>query len=253
MISEGCLRTKNLNKYMLRLGIFALISEIPFDLAFMQYPTYQSLRINLISWTNVFYTLFFGVVCVNVYEKLKAKKNPLIAYSALIFVPVCAFTLLTGNLIVGAILFALYTASVILLAIYLPVGDSEKPVAILRKIGALIPTLPIICGVFQLDTDYGVFAVILIFALYLAKEKNIRLIVLSVWLICEYGFLSLGGVFSASGFSVQNLMSLIFALLSAAIISAYNGKQGKPVKWAFYWFYPVHIAALAFISIVIVK
>ena len=33
LIAEGCLHTKNLRRYILRLALFAVISEVPFDLA----------------------------------------------------------------------------------------------------------------------------------------------------------------------------------------------------------------------------
>ncbi len=68
LVAEGCVHTKDIKKYLLRLGAFALISEIPFDLAFIG-------KINFISNTNVFYTFFLGVASVVIYEKYIKVKN----------------------------------------------------------------------------------------------------------------------------------------------------------------------------------
>lgn len=57
LISEGLLHTSNVKKYMLRLLLFALISEVPFDLAFqgaIYYPQKQ----------NIFFTLFLGLAAI---------------------------------------------------------------------------------------------------------------------------------------------------------------------------------------------
>lgn len=64
-LSEGYTHTKNLYKYIFRLFVFAIISQIPFML--FQY----SMGINLS--LNVFFTLLFGLLAIFIYDKTKYK------------------------------------------------------------------------------------------------------------------------------------------------------------------------------------
>lgn len=55
LLVEGFLRTKNLKKYMLRMTLFALLSEVPFDLVFTGQPVYWG-------YQNVMVTLLIALL-----------------------------------------------------------------------------------------------------------------------------------------------------------------------------------------------
>ncbi len=68
LLTEGLLHTRNVKKYLLRLGIFALLSDIPFDLAFRQ-------RFFAWDYQNVFFTLCFGLLGLSLWRLLTEKKD----------------------------------------------------------------------------------------------------------------------------------------------------------------------------------
>lgn len=65
LIVEGFIHTRDVKKYGIRLLIFAIVSEIPFDYAFF----------GGINWThqNIFFTLFVGIIVLYFLEKQKEK------------------------------------------------------------------------------------------------------------------------------------------------------------------------------------
>lgn len=67
LLVEGFIHTSNAKKYAIRLFAFALISEIPFDLAF-------SSKVLEFNYQNVFFTLAIGFVTLMVYKKVEEKE-----------------------------------------------------------------------------------------------------------------------------------------------------------------------------------
>ena len=65
LLVQGFLHTSNLKKYMIRMGVFALLSEVPFDLARTGYWLDLGRQ-------NVFITLFLGLytVCLSKHSSL---------------------------------------------------------------------------------------------------------------------------------------------------------------------------------------
>jgi len=65
LIAQGCVHTKNIGKYLARLGLLAIVSEPFFDMAFWGGD------INFLRNTNIFYTLFLGAATVAILEKAR--------------------------------------------------------------------------------------------------------------------------------------------------------------------------------------
>lgn len=66
LIEEGYIHTRSVNRYMIRLGVFAILSEIPFDLAFHgELLEFQN--------QNIFFTLLLGLVAIKIYDQFKER------------------------------------------------------------------------------------------------------------------------------------------------------------------------------------
>ena len=85
-ISEGYSYTKNIKKYLLRLLLFAFISQIPFNL-------FQSLFTDTYN-LNIFFTLFLGLLAICIYEKLDSYKNKN-TNKYLYIINICSFILIS--------------------------------------------------------------------------------------------------------------------------------------------------------------
>lgn len=72
LLVEGFFRTGDRRKYMMRMAVFALVSEIPFDLVF-QIKGGKLTAAKLLGYQNVMLTLLLGLVLMYLYEWIKMK------------------------------------------------------------------------------------------------------------------------------------------------------------------------------------
>lgn len=67
LLVTGFMHTRNVWKYALRLGVFALLSEVPFDLAFSGSWMYMG-------YQNVFFTLLIGLLVMIFLDRVEKQK-----------------------------------------------------------------------------------------------------------------------------------------------------------------------------------
>jgi len=243
MIAQGCKHTGNIWKYMLRLGIFAIISEIPYDMALRSETSF-------ISNTNIYYTLFIGTACIAFYEILKSKLTALKPSKE------------STNEQTSEQKSEQTIAQTIEQMIEPESGTTSKliPAALLLLLMIPVSLLTLLVG-----NDYGMLGVTCILVFYFAKPENrlTRTIAATCIVTYMYGLpviraymASNVGIDNASG-PLQAIMmrvpigllgNFVFVLISVILILLYNGKQGPKIKWAFYAFYPAHLAVLAVIK-----
>ena len=257
LIAEGCRHTRSREKYLLRLGLFALISEIPFDLAF--YPQLRTgiLWRDFLHITNVFYTMFFAVACIHIWETLRRQSRTLQLAGAGFF---------GACLIFWAYLLLNVTASatpfVLMILVYLAglltachtLGKREtRESDWLGNCLCILPLLPIFFLSEVVDCDYSVFGVVLICLIYLAKDRKLQIGVLTLGVFYEYGWESWlrPVVLWGNNFRWNPVGSLCFALLAVGLVCLYNGRRGRNIKWLFYGVYPVHIALLTLLRVIL--
>lgn len=183
LLAEGFFHTRSRGKYALRLGVFCLISEIPFDIAFND-PANGFLELGS---QNVFFTLLLGFLAMWVCESLPER------WPAGVRIP--------------------------------------AQIAVVVLLGA---------GAELLETDYGLFGVCLIAALYWGRR----------WpgLGKPWQQAVLGSVAVLCYCCLKDNWIELWAVFGLLLTLCYDGRRGRGLKWFFYFFYPVHLLALGLLN-----
>ena len=235
LLVQGFMHTRSRLRYAVRLGLFALISEVPFDMAFKN--TYFTM-----SYQNVFFTLFLGFLFMCAADFIYKKHiAPWLGYLGIVLSSVavgffCAIVINNIGYSYFALTpldgFKLLVLSAILAAITVIVEIlicRKKPFEELSKFSLtlLALTVFVICAG-ALSTDYsagGVLAIAVAYAFRENKSKSIVGAVITLALTC--GFIE------------------AIAIVDYFFVQKYNGEKGKSMKYFFYAFYPCHLLIIA--------
>lgn len=174
LLLEGYYHTSNIRKYAMRLGIFALVSQIPYGLF-------------LGANGNVMFTLLLGLGVLYAYDHMPHR-----------------------------ILFWLYTTA-----------------------SALV----------SLACDWGFLGIVMVMLFRVMRGERMGIAVPVFVAIAALGVPALGDMVEAGVYALPALLyPTVGCTSSILLISAYNGKRGRSLKWFFYAYYPLHIAVLGVID-----
>lgn len=209
LIVEGFVHTKSRARYLLRLGVFALLSELPFDLAFSG---------KIFDWTgqNIYWTLFLGVLVLTLWEYLGA-------YLGESFGAHRNRLSWSGKPPVGC------------RAVFWIV----RLMVVAAGCGAA----------FFFSTDYRYMGVLLIFTFYLTRKQGVAVQFLTAGCVMLLGTFSANCIRYADRFTIAYLFRFslreMYGLFAFLLIAAYSGERGKQLPKLFYYgFYPAHLLFL---------
>jgi hypothetical protein len=269
LIAEGCRKTSSISKYAIRLGIFAIISEMPFDLFSGNVHSYQGLsNLSILDFSsqNVFFTLALGVVAIMLAKKLQKG-----IMAAVVPIAILAVVLL------GDFLGTDYgSAGVFFILLMHLAAPKEEPVLSSSNKGQWQPEHEENHSVYEAAYPNSLSPSQTIkpesnsgFSLFNPKRipQAIVLLLLSVYFYL-YKFMPWEFIVEQLRFGLENSMSLmskfsysiilifnsisdfsrllfLFGAAPAVLILFYNGRRGRKLKWAFYIAYPIHLLVLA--------
>ena len=150
MIARGAYYTRSIPKYMLRLGIFALISEIPFDIALIKGGVFD------LSAQNVYFTLLIGLAAIWGFEELRKRKLLPLAIAVPILAAItaelartdygavgviCIFLMYLGAMLPGLWHLAVDAVAILQLSLY--ISGMTVPIVNTNEICSLFALIPI--------------------------------------------------------------------------------------------------------------
>ena len=237
LLVEGFEKTRSRAKYALRLGMFALISEIPFDLAF-------NATVLEFGYQNVYFTLFFGMLALCAFDFLQKHKLPTVVRWILCVV---------GVTVSGAWLVQFswqYIQRYVLGSINIFDRERSAKIIVFCGICILAAILLLLYGrrkgtdkALTAGTNLGVLFLFMWLADFLQTDYSGMgvLTITVIYFFRRYKVLAMAG-----GCIVLTIMNLneIPAFLTLIPVAEYNGKRGLNLKYFFYAFYPVHLLLL---------
>ena len=216
LLCEGYHHTSNVRRYATRLAVFAAVAQIPYSLL----------------WgvtANVLFTLLIGLGILWAQDHMRSR----IAFAAVLVAGIAASALCDWG-VIGPVLIFLFHQ----------LRENPRRVIITMLVALLALGLPVISSlVGDLQTPA-------------ADSDPEALTVESPWeVLCETPARTTDPFESGTANTVYQAGALVGDLgaagyytigfaLATALMLAYNGKRGRPMKWFFYVYYPAHLLAL---------
>lgn len=237
LLVNGFEKTGDRKKYLGRLILFSAISQIPFSLAFSKgnYLAAEAamLRFDALGALPMLLPLaaYFLYVCDRRFEPSLLWLAAALAFSAL-------------RLRLGGVLFFdkelnVYFTLAVSMALMLYFEWLFSAERSRGKALLIAAALGVELYFVQMNADYGLFGVALILALYFCRgSKPLQLVAAALWCVIEYRF------------SAVYMLAAGTALLPMAL---YNGRLGPKMRTAFYVFYPVHLALLGAVFVLLAR
>lgn len=236
LIVNGYEKTRDVKRYLTRLTAFAFVSQVPFVLAgdFTYLPRDNGLVVALgARWFVCL--IFILVACAAWYGTVRADRSVLIVLLAL--TAAVLRVEYAGIRIFSDSLNVFYTLA-LGLSVIAVLDEVQRPD---RDVIKLLMQGLALFGVFFLirdNADYRTLGVALIVSIWLARGSRFSQAgVILLWCVVEYIVDS------------HPTSHFIIAALSLVPILLYNGRQGRPLKLAFYAIYPLHLAILGMATV----
>ena len=236
LLVNGFDKTHDRRKYLSRLILFAVISQIPFSLAFTA-ANYRGPGES--SFTIDYMRALFLLLPLAAYYLTVCERRFEFSLCSLAFAFLLASTqwVVNGVCLLGTnklnVFYTLAAAMASMMALdYLFSARRAWPRMLL-----------IICGLaaeiyfVQQHADYGLLGLALILMLYFCRgRKPLQLAVVVLWCFAQYEL------------KYPYLAGSVAAILPLAL---YNGKLGPKIRTFFYLFYPVHLAILGTVFVLL--
>lgn len=234
LLVEGFEHTHSKAKYALRLFLFALISEIPFNIAVEN-------NLTDISYQNVFFTLFLGflflcwadLVTRNTVGALPGMFGLIASCLGGGFMVTEMLIKYYGNAMGDSTAFTIGCVilfTLILLGAQLRVGKTKGFDRMWSLSLQLTGLIFFMCAAEVLVTDYSALGVLAIAAAYAFRNNKKSEILMTCLTLTVFNPVE------------------IFSFADLLLVAKYNGERGLKLKYVFYFFYPVHLLLLHFLS-----
>lgn len=254
----GYYNTKSIKKYLFRLLLFALISQIPFG--FFNYYAFDKS-----DSFNIFFTLAFGILVM-----LIADYQPKLEIHAMVIPWFVKVVLITFFMLSASALNTDYGAwgvlLILLIYLFYPYTPMKSSKAIaeedsrLNKNNSIPNTLGSKANNKNIYKSYFDFVqnrtVVIEKAAYikpalerLSQKSRIVIFILVMLFMMIVKYVSYINLKQFNLIQLSNVLNLVlFSFLPTVFMLLYNGTKGPSMKYLFYLFYPVHLILITFLA-----